>query len=105
MDNKSFALYLLVAAGITYLIRMIPLVLIKRKIKNTFVLSFLYYLPYTVLSVMTIPAIFYSTSNVVSAVFGFLTALVLAYKEKSLVKVAAISCAVVFAVEFVIDLL
>lgn len=105
MDNMSFALYLLVAAGITYLIRMIPLVLIKRKIKNKFVLSFLYYLPYTVLSVMTIPAIFYSTSNVVSAVFGFLAALILAYKEKSLVKVAAISCAVVFAVEFVINLL
>lgn len=102
---NNFWIYLLVMAGITYLIRMLPMVLIKNKIKNKYVLSFLYYVPYTVLSVMTIPAIFYSTSSVYSAVAGFLTALGLAYFGKSLLKVAATSCAVVFVVEFVMKLI
>ena len=92
-------------AGITYLIRMIPMVLIKNKIKNKYVLSFLYYVPYTVLSVMTIPAIFYATSSVYSAVAGFLAAMVMAYFGKSLLKVAATSCVVVFVVEFVMNLI
>ncbi len=100
--NKSFIVYLIVMAGVTYLIRMIPLVLIKKKITNKFLLSFLYYIPYAVLSVMTIPAIFYSTSSKISALAGFLTAVVLAYFEKSLLKVAAYSCAVVFIAELII---
>ena len=105
MMNYNFWIYLLVMAGITYLIRMIPMVLIKNKIKNKYVLSFLYYVPYTVLSVMTIPAIFYATSSVYSAVAGFLAAMVMAYFGKSLLKVAATSCAVVFVVEFVMNLI
>ncbi len=103
--NNNFWIYLLVMAGITYLIRMIPLVLIKKKIRNRFILSFLYYMPYAVLSVMTIPAIFYSTSSIMSATAGFLAALVLAYFGKSLLKVAATSCAIVFAVEFIMNLI
>lgn len=103
--NNNFWIYLLVMAGITYLIRMIPMVLIKNKIKNKYVLSFLYYVPYTVLSVMTIPAIFYATSSVYSAVAGFLAAMVMAYFGKSLLKVAATSCVVVFVVEFVMNLI
>lgn len=102
---NNFWIYLLVMAGITYLIRMLPMVLIKNKIKNKYVLSFLYYVPYTVLSVMTIPAIFYSTSSTCSAVAGFFAALVLAYFGKSLLKVAATSCAVVFVVEFFMNLI
>ncbi len=101
----NFWIYLLVMAGITYLIRMLPMVLIKNKIKNRFLLSFLYYIPYTVLSVMTIPAIFYSTSSVLSALAGFLAALVMAYFGKSLLKVAATSCAVVFVAELIMNLL
>ena len=81
----NFWLYLLTMAGITYLIRMLPLVLIKKKIKNKFVLSFLYYIPYAVLSVMTIPAIFTSTTYVLAAVAGFAVAMLLSYFEKSLV--------------------
>ena len=103
--NNNFWIYLLVMAGITYLIRMIPMVLIKDKIKNKYVLSFLYYVPYTVLSVMTIPAIFYATSSVYSAVAGFLAAMVMAYFGKSLLKVAATSCVVVFVVEFIMNLI
>lgn len=99
MNNYSFGIYLLVMAGITYLIRMLPIVLIKRRIKNRYLLSFLYYIPYAVLSVMTIPAIFYSTSSKISAIVGLGVAVGLAYFEKSLLTVAAFSCAAVFVVE------
>ena len=97
----NYAWYLLVMAGVTYLIRMIPLVLVKKKIKNKFILSFLYYIPYAVLSVMTFPAIFYSTSSVVSAGFGTIVALLLAYFNRSMVTVAAVSCLAVFITEFI----
>ncbi len=96
---NSFPLYLLACAGITYFIRMLPLVLVKKKIRNKFLLSFLYYIPYAVLSVMTIPAIFYAASSLVSAIVGFVTAVSLAYFEKSLVTVAAFSCVAVFLAE------
>lgn len=102
---NSFPVYLLACAGITYLIRMLPLVLVKRKIKNKFILSFLYYIPYAVLSVMTIPAIFYATSSGVSAIVGFLTAMILAYFEKSLVTVAAFSCISVFLAESIMRII
>lgn len=101
MHEYSFWVYLLTMAGITYLIRMLPLVLIKRKITNGFIISFLYYIPYAVLSVMTIPAIFTSTSSLTSAIIGFAVAVVLAYFEKSLLTVAACSCAAVFFVELI----
>ena len=102
IETKNFFMYLFVMAGITYLIRMLPLVLIKKKIENRFVLSFLYYIPYTVLAVMTIPAIFTATPSVFSAVAGFLIALFLAYKEKSLLTVAAASCAGVFICQLIV---
>lgn len=105
MHEIPFWLYLLVCAGVTYLIRMLPLVLMKKKIKNRFLLSFLYYMPYAVLSVMTIPAIFSSTANMVSAVAGFVVAVILAYLEKSLVTVAALSCVAVFVAEYVMKLI
>lgn len=105
MNNYSFGIYLLVMAGITYLIRMLPIVLIKRRIKNRYLLSFLYYIPYAVLSVMTIPAIFYSTSYKISAIIGFVVAVTLAYFEKSLLKVAAFSCLAVLVVEHIINII
>ena len=83
---------------------MLPLVLLKRKITNKFVLSFLYYIPYAVLSVMTIPAIFTSTTYVIAAVAGFLVAMALSYLEKSLVVVAASSCFTVYIIELIIKL-
>ena len=105
MADKQFLLYLLVAAGVTYLVRMIPLALVKRKIKNRFILSFLHYIPYAVLSVMTIPAIFYATGDIVSAVAGFGVAVVMAYREKSLVQVAAAACGAVLLVQLVLSML
>lgn len=95
----NYFVYLAVMAGITYLIRMIPLVLVKEKIKNKYILSFLYYIPYSVLSVMTFPAVFYSTGNVASAIAGTGIALLLAFFNKSLVTVAGLSSLTVFVVE------
>ena len=101
MNNHSFWLYLLVMAVITYLIRMIPLVLVKNKIKNKFVLSFLHYIPYTVLSAMTVPAIFYATDSPITAAVGFVIAIVAALFERSLVQVAALSCLGVLVTEII----
>ena len=101
MKTENFFIYLAVMAGITYLVRMLPLVLVKKKIENKFILSFLHYIPYAVLSVMTIPAIFYSTSSPISAVAGFVIAILLALFEKSLVTVAAFSCLAVFVTEYI----
>ncbi len=102
MNFFKFLPYLLVSAGVTYLVRMLPMVLVRNKIKNRFVLSFLHYIPYSVLTVMTVPAIFYATEYTVSAAIGFAAALVLAFFDKGLLKVAAVSCAVVLAAELII---
>ncbi|MBE6924700.1 MAG: AzlD domain-containing protein [Ruminococcaceae bacterium] len=90
----SFLIYLLVTAGVTYLIRMLPLVLMKKKITNRFILSFLHYIPYSVLAVMTVPAIFYTTEPI-PAVAGFVVAVGLAFKGKSLLTVAVAACGAV----------
>ena len=105
MPILKFLLYLAVMAGVTYLIRTIPLVAVRHKIENKFIVSFLYYVPYTVLTVMTVPAIFYATSSLISAIVGFAVALVLAYFEKSLVTVAAGACGAVFACELIMLLI
>lgn len=102
LKETPFWLYLLVSAGVTYLIRMLPMVLLRKKIKNRYVLSFLYYMPYAVLTVMTIPAIFSSTGNTISAAVGFCVAMILSYFGKSLVTVAALSSASVFLAETLI---
>ncbi len=90
---------ILIMALVTYLIRMIPLTVFRKKIKNQFVCSFLYYVPYACLTAMTVPAVFFATSHFVSAVAGVGAAVFLAYREKSLISVAAGACAVVFLVE------
>ena len=102
MPTENFFLYLAVMAGVTYLVRMLPLVLVKKQIENKFLLSFLYYVPYAVLSVMIIPAIFYATPNPISAVVGFIAAMLLAYFGRSLLTVALASCAAVFITETLI---
>lgn len=86
-------------ALVTYLIRMLPLALIRRQINSTFVKSFLYYVPYATLSAMTFPAILHSTGSLVSAVIGFAVAVYLSYKEKSMITVALCACMVVFIAE------
>lgn len=95
----NFLVYLVVTAGTTYLVRMLPLVLMKGRIKNRFLLSFLHYIPYAVLSVMTVPAIFTATGDVRTAAAGFAVAMILAWREKSLLTVAAAACAAVLAAD------
>lgn len=100
--NQNIYIYILVMAGVTYLIRMLPLALMKKEITNPFFLSFLYYVPYACLAAMTFPAILYSTSSVLSAAAGMAAALFMAYREKSLVTVAVCACGAVFVAERVI---
>lgn len=97
-------LYLLTMAGCTYLVRVIPLTLLRREIKNRFVHSFLYYVPYVTLSVMTFPDILNQTATRWSAGAAFLVAVALAYKGKSLAIVAMAACASVFLVERLMQL-
>lgn len=92
-------LYILVMAGVTYLIRMLPLLLSKKELTNRFVKSFLYYVPYACLAAMTFPAILSSTASVLSATIGFIVALIAAYREKSLLTVALFACLAVFITE------
>ena len=98
----NFFVYLIVTAGTTYLVRMLPLVLMKGRIKSRFLLSFLHYIPYAVLSVMTIPAIFSATGDIRTAAAGFVTAMILAWRGKSLLTVAAAACAAVLAAELML---
>ena len=101
MSNNIY-IYILVMAGVTYLIRLLPLTLIRKEIKNTFVRSFLYYVPYVTLSVMTFPAILEATASFWSALVGFIVAIIVAWKGGSLVKVAAAACIAVFLIELFI---
>ena len=84
----STAIYILVMAGVTYLIRAIPFGFFRKKITSKFLRSFLYYIPYAVLSAMTIPAIFYSTGNFMTALVGTVTAFILAFFNLPLIVVA-----------------
>ena len=84
----SIAVYVLVMAVVTYLIRMLPFTFFRKKLISKFWLSFLHYIPYAVLSAMTIPAIFEATGSMVTAVVGTAVALVMAYFELPLIAVA-----------------
>ena len=105
MEVLQFFIYLLVMAGVTYLVRMLPLVFFRKKIESRFIRSFLYYVPYTVLSVMTFPAIFYSTGSVISATVGAAVAVILAYVGRGLLTVAAGSAVSVLIVKLILKYL
>ena len=101
----NFFIYLAVMAGVTYLVRMLPLVLVRKKIKNRFIRSFLYYVPYSVLVAMTLPAIFFSTGSIISAALGTIVAVLLAFFRKSLITVAAAAALTVLAAELAVTYL
>ncbi len=103
--SPNFFVYLLTMAAVTYLVRMIPLVFCRGKIKNKFINSFLYYIPYAVLSAMTFPAVLYSTSHTVSAAVAVLVSAVLSYLGRSLLTVSAVACASVFITELLLNCL
>lgn len=99
MNNRIY-LYILVMAAVTYFIRVLPLTLIRQEIKIPFIRSFLYYVPYVTLSVMTFPAILSATKSIWSGAAALMMAAILAYKEKSLFQVSIAACMVVFVMEF-----
>ena len=98
MEHNIY-IYMLIMAGVTYLIRVLPLTLIRKEIKSTFIRSFLYYVPYVTLSVMTFPAIIKATQNPIAAALAFIVAILLAWFGKSLFKVSVMACVVVFITE------
>jgi len=99
MQLGKMALMILVMAGVTYLIRVLPLTLIRKEIKSTFIRSFLYYVPYVTLSVMTFPAIITATRSPIAASIAFISAILLAWFGRSLFQVSVLACVVVFVCE------
>ena len=99
---KNIWLYILVSAGVSYLIRVTPLALIRREITNRTLRSFLYYVPYVTLAVMTFPAITEATQSPLAGALALVTGIVLSWRGKSLFTVAAACCLVVFAAELVL---
>lgn len=99
----EICLYILVMAGVTYLIRMTPFVLFRKKIQNRFIRSLLYYLPYAVLSAMVIPDVFSSTGSVVTAGVGLAVACVLAFLDRSLIVVALGASAAAYITGIIIN--
>ena len=94
--------YIAIMAIVTYLIRVLPLTLGRREIKNVYVRSFLYYVPYVTLSVMTFPAILEATGSQWSGLAALAVGMLLAWKGASLFKVAVACCAVVYVLELII---
>jgi len=95
MSNSTYLIYILVMAGVTYLLRMLPMTLIKGKITSRFFKSFIFYVPYAVLSAMTIPAIFYCTEQLLPSLFGLLVAVICAFIGGNLITVAVSASAAV----------
>ena len=103
--SPQFLIYLAVMAGVTYLLRLLPMLLIRKKIKNRFICSFLYYIPYSVLAVMAVPAIFHATAYVLSGVAACAVAIILAYFRRGLITVATGAAAVALIFELILPLI
>ena len=100
--SKNINLYILVMFAVTYLIRALPVTLIRRKIRSPFMRSFLYYVPYVTLAVMTFPAIIESTQTPVSGILALAAGILAAWFGRSLLQVASLCCVVVLISEFFI---
>ena len=100
--SKNINLYILVMFAVTYLIRALPVTLIRRKIRSPFLRSFLYYVPYVTLAVMTFPAIIESTQTPVSGILALAAGIIAAWFGRSLLQVASLCCIVVLISEFFI---
>ncbi len=92
---KAFFCVILMAVT-TYIIRALPITILRKEIKSQFLKSFLYYVPYAVLASLTFPAIFSSTGNMATGILGTIAALILAYMEKGLVLVAVLAILIVY---------
>ena len=109
MTDGKLLLYIAVMAGVTYLVRMLPFVIFRKKITSPFIKSVLYYMPYAVLTAMTIPAVFTSAggdmNGIIASLAGVVIAVLLAIKKNSLVTVAAAACVAVYIVGKVLTLI
>lgn len=103
--KHNIYIYMAIMALVTYLIRVLPLTLIRKKIKNMTLRSFLYYVPYVTLAVMTFPAILEATNSIWSGLAALIAGVALAYFGVNLFGVAVSSCVIVFIVELIINFL
>ena len=98
---RSNIVYILVTALVTNLLRVIPTLILRKPITNRFLKSFLYYVPYVTLAVMTVPAIIEATSNPLAGAIALLGGILAAWLGLGLFPVAAICCALVFLVQMI----
>lgn len=98
--THNIYIYILIMGGVSYLIRVLPLTLIRRPLKNQFLQSFLYYVPYVTLAVMTFPAILHATQSPASGALALIVGIVAAWFGAGLLPVAVLCCAIVFIAEF-----
>lgn len=101
MKNNVY-IYILVMTITVFAIRVLPLTILRKPIKNKFIKSFLYYVPYVTLSVMTFPAIMDSTSNPIAGFISLIVGIIAAYKDLGLFKVTVICCVIVLILETII---
>ncbi|MCQ2097205.1 MAG: AzlD domain-containing protein [Fibrobacter sp.] len=99
IDFKTYIQFLAVMAGVTYLLRAVPFILLKKELTNPFWKSFLAYIPYTVLAAMTVPAIFYATESRLSGICALVTAVIASLLGRGLVVVATVACITVLVVD------
>jgi len=104
MSWSAYLPYLIVMAGVTYLVRMLPLTVFRKEIKSVFVKSFLHYVPYAVLGAMTFPDVLYSTGSLWTALAGLIVAVIMAWRGRSLLTVAIGACLTVAAAQGVMML-
>ena len=100
--NHSIFIYILIAAVVSLLIRALPTTILRKQITNGFVRSFLYYVPYVTLSVMTFPAITEATKNPVAGYLALVAGILVAWFRKNLFETAIVCCLVVLVAEFFI---
>ena len=100
--THNMYIYILITGVVSYIIRVLPLTLIRKPIENKYLQSFLYYVPYVTLAVMTFPAITEATQTPISGILAFLTGLMLAWYGASLFKVSAACCIIVFLSELLL---
>ena len=101
MQNNVY-IYIGIMALVTYLMRVLPMTIFRKEIKNKPIRSFLYYVPYVTLTVMTFPAILEATGSVWSGLAALVVGVLVAWKGGSLLIVSVVSCAIVFIIEMFI---
>ena len=98
--THNIYIYILIMAAVSYAIRVLPLTLIRKPLENQFLQSFLYYVPYVTLAVMTFPAIIHATQSPIAGALALIIGIAAAWMGAGLLPVAVICCAVVFVTEF-----